>query len=130
MIYINKLNKTTLITGDFNFDLFSLELSPPVQMFFNTLSSHGFLPTISRTTRSAHPSYTLLDNIFCNDISKVMHSGIIMHDLSDHFPIFSSLSFNVSPSEHYTHNSPVRKLFNYRKIDEFKLFVSKILKTS
>ena len=127
LIYINKLHKITLITGDFNFDLFSLDHSPPTQLFFNLLLSYGFFPTITRTTRSAHPSYTLLDNIFCNDLSKVMHSGIIMHDLSDHFPIFSSLCFNMSSTAHHTHKSSVLQLFDYRRIDELKLFLSQNL---
>ena len=78
LIWLSKMNKTTLITGDFNFDLFSIDSSPTIQTFFNTLLSHGFFPTISRTTRSSHPSYILLDTIFCNDLSRMMCSGVIV----------------------------------------------------
>ena len=126
LIYLNKLKKTVLITGDFNFDLFSVETSLPTQTFFNTLLSHGFFPTISRTTRSDHPSYTLLENIFCNDLSKVMHSGVVLNDLSDHFPIFTSLRFNVS-SEGKNKKPNTQIIFNYSKIEEFKLYLSENL---
>ena len=115
LIYLNRLNKTTLITGDFNFDLFSIENSSTAHSFFNTLLSHGFFPTISRTTRSAHPSHTLLDNIFCNDLSRVMHSGVILNDLSDHFPIFSSLTFNVGPSKEESQRKTTQQIFDYKK---------------
>ena len=126
LIYLNNMHVTVLISGDFNFDLFAMETSPTVQLFFHTLLSHGFFPTISRTTRAAHPSYTLLDNIFCNDLSEVVHSGVIMNDLSDHFPIFSSLVFNVS-SLCGTHKRIKQQMFNYTKIDEFNMFLSENL---
>ena len=128
LIHLSKLNRTTLIAGDFNFDLFSLDSSLPVQMFFNTLLSHGFFPTISKTTRSAHPSYTLLDNIFCNELSRVVHSGVLWNDLSDHFPIFSSLSSDMSCSENKTQKSTIKQVFDYNRIDEFKCFLSESLK--
>lgn len=125
LIYLNNMHVTALITGDFNFDLFAMESSPTVQLFFHTLLSHGFFPTISRTTRAAHPSYTLLDNIFCNDLSRVMHSGIILNDLSDHFPIFSSLNFKLDSCEE--HRATMQQVFNYRKINEFNMFLSENL---
>ena len=122
LIFLNKLNKPTLITGDFNFDLFLLESNPMVHTFFNNMLSHGFFPIISRTTRSAHPSYTLLDNIFCNDLSRVMHSGIILDDMSDHFPVFGSLSLNMSCSN--AQKPVTRQVFDYRRINEFNSFLS------
>ena len=123
LIWLNKLNKISLISGDFNFDLFSMESNTSTHTFFTTLLSHGFFPTISRTTRSSHHSCSLIDNIFCNDLSKVMHSGIILSDLSDHFPIFSSLNCNTSTHEPKVHHATTLKVFNYNKIDEFNSFL-------
>ena len=123
LIWLSKMNKTTLIAGDFNFDLFSIDSSPTIQTFFNTLLSHGFFPTISRTTRSSHPSYTLLDNIFCNDLSRMMCSGVILDDLSDHFPVFASLSVNLSPSDNNAKSQRIQQIFDYKRIEEFNHFL-------
>ena len=42
LIWLAKFNKTTLITGDFNFDLFASWSDSCVQSFLNTQLSHGF----------------------------------------------------------------------------------------
>ena len=52
-----------------------------------------------------------------------MHSGIILSDLSDHFPIFSSLSCNRSTHEPKVHHATTLKVYNYNKIDEFNSFL-------
>ena len=52
-----------------------------------------------------------------------MHSGIILSDLSDHFPIFSSLSCNTGTHEPKVHHATTLKVFNYNKIDEFNSFL-------
>ena len=44
-------------------------------------------PLIHYPTRVTDHSVTLIDNIFTNDIDD-MFSGIILADISDHFPIF------------------------------------------
>ena len=56
-----------------------------------------------------------------------MHSGVILNDLSAHFPIFSSLSFNVCSAESNSKKPSTQNCFNYSKIDEFKLFLSEKL---
>ena len=127
LIWLSKMNKTTLITGDFNFDLFSMDTSTSIKTFFTTLLSHAFFPTISRTTRLSHPSSSLLDNIFCNDLSKVIHSGIILSDLSDHFPVFCSLTFNMNLSDTCNNTVGEQQVFNYRLIEEFNEFLIKKL---
>ena len=111
-------------TGDFNFDLFSIESNPAAQAFLNNQLSHGLFPTISRTTRACHPSYTLIDNIFCNDLSKVAHSGIILSDLSDHFPIFTSLNINTKNASRHQQICKEQQVFDYRRIDDFNTYIS------
>ena len=122
LIWLNKMNKLTIITGDFNFDLFSIESNGPSQIFFTTQLSHGLFPTISRATRTTESSSTLIDNIFCNDLSRVAHSGIILSDLSDHFPIFTSLNIDEGLT-HSKSNTFNRPLFDYKRINEFKNFL-------
>ena len=39
-------------------------------------------------------SITLIDNIFCNNINILCHSGIVTADSSDHFAILASFKMN------------------------------------
>lgn len=93
---ISAMKKTVLISGDFNFDLFSIVQNISVQEFFNTFSSFGFLPLISKTTRACGQSLSLLDNIYCNDLSLIKDSGLLIDDTSDHFPVFSHLDIKTT----------------------------------
>ena len=60
-----------------SFDLCSIEYNPSAHRFFTTHLSYGFFSTISRTTRSSPTSVTLIDNIFSNDLSKVIGERMI-----------------------------------------------------
>ena len=123
LIWLHKMNTTALITGDFNFDLFSLHTNSSVHSFLTSTLSYGFLPTISRMTRCVHPSSTLIDNILCNDLSRAAHSGIILSDLSDHLPIFLSLNIQITSNINDTKPTSQR-MFNYKKINELRQFLT------
>ena len=94
--FVNNMNKTAFIAGDFNYDLFITDNGSPTLEFFNLFATYGFWPTIFKATRTSEQKTTLLDNIFCNNLDMVHNSGLILDDLSDHFPIFASCSFNLS----------------------------------
>jgi len=83
---------TCVIAGDFNYNLLKYHSDKPTLSFMNMLNSYGFFPTISKATRISNNSDALLDNIFINDVNVVNNSGILLHDLSDHFPVFLNLS--------------------------------------
>ena len=127
LIWLTTFNRITLITGDFNFDLFSVEQNSSDLLFLTTQLSHGFFPTISRTTRASPPSFTLIDNIYSNDLSRVVHSGVILNDLSDHFPIFLSLKLKVNPATPNMNKYMGKATFDYRKINEFNIHLSQNL---
>ena len=117
---INSLNVLTYITGDFNIDLFSVKSNSVSDSFFTLMCSYGFLPTISRATRIAPKSSTLIDNIFTNDISRILLSGIILTDISDHLAIFVTTNMETNKSRNI---SEKRKIFDYKQIDNFKLYL-------
>ena len=121
LVSFNKINKTICIAGDFNFDLFTTASHSHALDFFTTMSSYGFFPTIFKTTRCTDTSASLLDNIFCNDLVKVHSSGIILHDMTDHFPIFSSLTLGA-PVHVAPPASPV--VFDYRRLEDLKAFLT------
>ena len=43
---------------------------------------------ITRPTRIAKESATIIDNIFTNELQRITSNGLIINDLSDHLPIF------------------------------------------
>ena len=89
-------NKLLFIAGDFNLDLIKHDTHAATNDFLNSLLSHSFLPTITKPTRVTDLSSTLIDNIFTNSSRSVFKSGIILHDLSDHFPIMLHVNLAVN----------------------------------
>ena len=56
--------------------------------YLDTLLENSLLPLITLPTRIAHNSATLLNHIRTNICDDNLDSGIIISDISDHFPIF------------------------------------------
>lgn len=120
LVQVTKLNMLTYIVGDFNADLFSISENSFCSSLFTTMCSFGFLPAISKASRVSKGSITLIDNIYCNDISMIDQSGVIKTDFSDHFSIFSSSNISL---EKNLKDDEVRATFDYKNLDEFKEFL-------
>ena len=73
--------KTCYILGDFNINLINVSNHIPTASFLEVMYPHAFTPLITSNTA------TLIDNIFTNT-SRNSFNGIILSDISDHFPIF------------------------------------------
>lgn len=116
--------KVAFICGDFNLDLFSISKGGAALDFFNILASSGYLPLISKSTRIQNTCYSLIDNIFCNNLTFVNTSGIILDDTGDHFPIFTTLDFTVNPKGS---KREIQRQFDYHKIPELTEHISKSL---
>ena len=91
---LNQSNSNIIILGDFNIDLLKIEEYTHFKDYFLNLVGNGLLPTITYPTRLGHTSASLIDNIFTNisynkDTSS---SGILISDISDHFPFFFTFS--------------------------------------
>ena len=85
---MNKENKHLLITGDFNLNLLSSDQVSQPREFLDLIYSSSCIPLISKPTRVTDSSATLIDNIFTN-ILPPPKSGILVTDISDHFPVFT-----------------------------------------
>lgn len=81
------------ICGDFNIDLLKYESQNGSKNFVEQLFTSGYYPVISKPTRITNSSSTLIDNIWTNDLSNAPDtiSGILVDDISDHFPIFYTI---------------------------------------
>ena len=87
---LDKCNKPCYIKGDFNIDLLKYNYCNFSTDFFNQFSSSGYTPLITKPTRITKSTATLIDNIFANNLNKMEHlNGILLNDISDHFPIFT-----------------------------------------
>ena len=82
--------------GDFNINLLKYYCCNFSNHFFNKLSSVGYMPLITKPTRITKCTAKLIDNIFANNLSRTEHSsGILLHDISDHFPTFTITEYNI-----------------------------------
>ena len=121
LIWLHSLGKTTFIAGDFNLDLFSMNKYKYAHNFFTMMCCYGFFPLITKTTRQSENTSSLIDNIFSNNLNIIETAGVIINDISDHFPVFASVNITANGNE-YEHKK-YKKTFDYRRIDEFKHFL-------
>ena len=101
-------NKDSFIIGDFNIDISKCHSLNTSQEFLDTMLSATFLPLITKPTRVTNHSATLIDNIFCN-VNPLPESGIVLSDLSDHYPVFTLFSRDPKTTKH-TSEETVRKI--------------------
>ena len=96
---LGKLRTDTLLVGDFNIDLLLSSKKQKYGKFLDLLVCNGFLPNISLPTR-VQSSATLINNIFHNKANQTsVSSGIIVSQISDHFPYFSCLNQSIHSSK-------------------------------
>ena len=96
-----------MLCGDFHIDLLNKDCNNSTS-FLNTMYSLPLLPIISKPTRITDNSATLIDNLLISEPCN-FESGILISDISDHFPIFftgknffcTNSSKNVNKSVHY-----------------------------
>ncbi len=110
-------NDTDVIIGtDQNFDFLQINSHRNTADLLDSFLEVGLFPTINKPTRVTHCSKTLIDNLYvkCGNKSD-LSSGIILSDISDHFPIF----FYMKHTGTNITKSPLR--FSYRPINETSL---------
>ena len=76
------------MTSDFNVDLLNFEHHDDTKHYLESMSSFGFLPVVTRPTGITHTSASLIDHIFVLNRSMQHTAGIIINNLSDHYPTF------------------------------------------
>ena len=91
---LQKENKDCYLMGDYNIDLMKMDVCLYVNDFAELMASHCFFPIIYNPTRITKESATLIDNIFSNTVHEFLKIGILLTDITDHLPIFATLSWN------------------------------------
>ena len=76
--------------GDYDINILNYDSHSATAQFVDLLYSYALLPLINRPTRSSQSSATLIDNIFTNNIDIIDEDrqGILVTDITDHFPVF------------------------------------------
>ena len=118
LVKIKCENKYLYLLGDFNINLMNSDSHTPTSEFLDLMYSNSLLPLITKPTRVTNETFSLIDNIFHNDVDKACYeNGIIYTDITDHLPIFSiKKNSKIAPKIHKT-----LKIRNYSKknVDKF-----------
>ena len=81
--------------GDINIDFLKYTSHNPTEDYLDMLFTNNFIPLITKPTRITEHSRTLIDHIYTNADLRTITSGIATLDISDHLPIFCSISKNI-----------------------------------
>jgi hypothetical protein len=91
--------KEVIHLGDYNLNLLNSNTHPPTSEFIDINFTQSLFPSISKPTRITNRSATLIDSIFTTlPFMTNSKSGILMWDISDHFPVFFIKYINSSPN--------------------------------
>ena len=90
---LSNSKKGLFILGDFNLNCFDYDEKNEIKEFYEHVFRHGLIPIINRPSRVTTTSRTLIDNIFTAEFFDTsLKKGIIKTSVSDHFPIFVTIS--------------------------------------
>ena len=123
---LEKNNSEILIFGDFNVDFLKINEKRIFAEIFDTFTTHSYLPLITLPTRLSGNRGSLIDNCLCKYTYyfDTIVSGILFSNLSDHFPYFVSIDFNVK--KHKTADNIICNNYSTKAIKKFKDYFSKI----
>ena len=69
---LSLVKKEVILMGDFIINVLNCNIDKNTSDYVDTLESHAFFPTINSPTQITANSKTLIDNIFCNDMTKIL----------------------------------------------------------
>ena len=107
----SRIEGSIYICGDVNIDLLNYYLNNKKKIFFQKMVSMSLFPLINQPTRITNQCHSIIDNIYTNSINENIISGVIIADISDHFPIFSILQKDI-------HKKETEQFFNLRANSE------------
>ena len=111
-------NKTIFLSGDYNANLLSADDHSDSEAFYEMLACQSFQPLILQPTRVTSHSATLIDNIFCNDLTVHSEGGNLTTSISDHFPQFVMID-NIH-EQNYKRKRIYQRSFKNFNNDEFE----------
>ena len=76
---VKELNRSSYICGNYNSDLLKIIRNRHFNDCFDNLITVGFFPKITRPTRFAEQSSTLIDKVFSSNTEERETSGILLN---------------------------------------------------
>ena len=100
---------------------------PTTSEFLDLIYSYYLVPTILKPTRITETSATIIDNIMTNTNGKIK-TGIIVTDITDHFPTVFYKNLNMSKQKSNTTNNKYvyRRNHSEDNISRFKNSLSRV----
>ena len=92
MNYLNQKGNKVYTFGDINLDLNPQQISASISDYLQTLDTNGFTCLTTDPTRVTLDSKTIIDHLLTNDYESKLTPGVISYKISDHFPIFCTVS--------------------------------------
>jgi len=89
---IAKNNYAYYVLGDININLLNATNDRRIQQYIHTLCSLGCYPIINKPTRVVNEAESCIDHIYTNSLSTQTKPFIMLHDISDHYPISLTVS--------------------------------------
>ena len=121
---MTKKYKNIHLAGDYNINLLKYLDHAPTNCFINSITTHHFIPTITRPTRITEYTSTLIDNILTNTPSRIIESAILTADISDHLPVLIFLDLNPLLSSES--NIYLTRNVCDNNMEQFKVLLEKI----
>ena len=114
------------LMGDVNINLINHASHQNTGEYLDLIYSNGYIPVINRPTRVTSQTATLIDHIVTNNfIGKSLYQGVLLTDITDHYPIFSIThddSINLSDDEYIVYRNMKSENFDrfYHRISEIE----------
>ena len=100
---LDREKNSYFLMGDFNINSLLYDDNSNIRDFVNMIHSHSVVNLINKPTRfpigAQLGSPTLLDHFYTNHPNKIGNIGLLVHDISDHFPIVAIINENIKKIE-------------------------------
>ena len=84
LVNVQNRYRKAYVCGDININLLKINENNHFNSFYESVTSHGFMPQITLPTRLSDTCDTLIDNIFTNNLEKKHTNCILTRVISDH----------------------------------------------
>ena len=85
---INKKKSQFYLLSDINLNLLRYSENNNIRFYLDQLQTVNCHNIIDKPTRITTSTFSLIDHIYTNDVIHELQPGIILSDVSDHFPTF------------------------------------------
>ena len=120
LFFLSSNSHTSFICLDSNINILN---TPCNLQYLSTINDNNFIQCIEKATRIHNHSSSLIDHILTNCASSSYNSGVLISDISDHFPVFVELPSKSQKSK--TKTNPDRN-FSKHNMEKFRTTLSNL----